>query len=159
MITHPQQLNELSLFSFPKLFATLDVPVPDRLQGLYQGEFVGPGWVRGLAGPLLVLTGLGGWWGKDFSPGGQAVNLVYKNERIERRFPMQLVPAVSYIDQKSGLALHYDRRNPFPWPWIVDELRSLGPDLLLGMTLVRFGPLRRLALPFTLAAREDMNGL
>ena len=62
------------------------------------------------------------------------------------------------IDGKPGLALSYEASNPFPWPWIVDELRSIQPDLVLGMTITQMGPLARLPLPFVLQPQESMEG-
>lgn len=159
MIIQIEQLNRMSLFDFPGLFASLEPPGVDSLCGLFRGFFVGPGWLRRLAGPLLVVTGLGGWWGKEFDPQGGAINLVWRKGRIERRFPMLLVEQASYIDRKSGLTLRYAPENPFPWPFIVDELRSIQPDLVLGMTMTRLGPLQRLALPFVLQAQESVDGL
>ena len=152
-------MNDLSLLDFPGLFASLEPPGSGSLLGLYRGSFVGPGWLRALTGPLLVVTGLGGWRGKDFDDQGNAINLVWRKGHFKRRFPMHLVKQTSFIDGQPGLALHYDERNPFPWPWIVDELRSIGPGLVLGMTMVALGPLKRLALPFVLESRESMDGL
>lgn len=159
MITHLERLNDLSLLDFPSLFASLELPARGSLLGLYRGSFVGPGWLRWLAGPLLVVTGLGGWRGKDFDAQGNAINLVWRNGHYERRFPMHLVEQASFIDGKPGLALHYDKHNPFPWPLIVDELRSLPSGRVLGMTMVAVGPLKRLALPFVLESRESVDGL
>jgi len=159
MIIQAEQLNQLSLFDFSELFATLEPPRRESLRGIFRGSFVGPGWVRRLAGPLLVITGLGGWWGKDFDQQGNAINLVWYRGQMERRFPMLLVEQPSYIDRRSGLALHYAPENPFPWPWIVDELRSIHPGLILGMTMFRPGPLKRLALPFVLQPQENNDGL
>lgn len=159
LITQLEQLNQLSLLEFPELFASLIPPRADSLKGLYHGIFVGPAWLRRMAGPLLAITGLGGWWGKEFDNEGKAINLVWQKGRIDYRFPMSLVEQVSYIDHKPGLALRYASNNPFPWPWIVDELRSIKPGLVLGMTLSRLGPLKRLPLPFVLQPREKVNGL
>jgi hypothetical protein len=129
------------------------------LRGRFRGEFVGPAWLRRLAGPLLVVTGLGGWWGKDFDDQGNAINLALRKGNLERVLPMSLVEQVSFIDGKPGLALHYAAGNPFPWPLIIDELRSITPQLTLGMTLAELGPLRRLALPFVLHPEEGEHGL
>lgn len=158
MIAQVEQLNRLSLFDFPRLFATLDPPRAEALRGLFQGSFVGPGWLRRLAGPLLAITGLGGWWGKDFESPGNATNLVCRKGQFQRIFPMFMVEQVSYIDHKPGLALRYAPGNPFPWPWIVDELRSIQPELVLGMTIARLGPLARLPLPFVLQPRDSLYG-
>jgi hypothetical protein len=158
MITNVEQLNKLSLFEFPELFASLKPPRADSLRGLYQGIFVGPAWMRSLAGPLLVVTGLGGWWGKEFDAEGNAINLVWRKGQIEQRFPMRLVDQESYIDNQPGLALSYASNNPFPWPWILDELRTITNGLVLGMTIGIKGPLRRLPLPFVLEHREQIDG-
>jgi hypothetical protein len=158
MVTQIEQLNQLTLLEFPELFASLKSPGAESLHGLYQGVFVGPAWIRRLAVPLLAATGLGGWWGKEFDPDGNAINLVWRKGQIEHRFPMQLVEQVSYIDHKPGLALSYAPSNPFPWPWIVDELRHIGNGMLLGMTIGIIDPMRRLPLPFVLQPREQING-
>jgi len=147
------------LFDFKELFASLKPPPRETLRGIYKGFFVGPGWLRRLASPLLVVTRMGNWRGKDFDPQGNAINLVLRRGQIERRFPMLLVEQVSLIDHKPGLALRYAPSNPLPWPWIVDELRSLQAGLVLGMTMARLGPLQHLALPFVLQSQEGTDGL
>ena len=144
MISQLERLNRLSLFEFPEYFSSLEAPQAEALQGLYKGSFVGPAWLRGLAGPLLVVTRMGKWLGKDIDAGGRAINLVRTNQGIMQKFPMQLVEQDSLIDGKPGLALSYEASNPFPWPFIVDELRSIQPDLVLGMTITQIGPLVRL---------------
>jgi hypothetical protein len=145
-------LNCLGLFEFPRLFAALEPPAPDILRGVFKGSFVGPRWLRGLAGPLLAVTGLGSWWGKDFDQQGNAVNLVLRQGQIQRRFPMLLKEEVSRLDKRPGQSLYYAPQNPLPWPWIVDELRILQPDLLLGMSMLRPPAFKWLALPFVLEA-------
>jgi len=152
-----ERLNQLSLFDFPEYFSSLAAPRADALQGLYQGTFVGPAWLRRMAEPLLVITRMGKWLGKDIDAGGRAINLVRTNEGIVQKFPMQLVEQVSLIDGNLGLALSYEASNPYPWPWIVDELRSIQPELVLGMTITQIGPLARLPLPFVLQSRESMD--
>jgi hypothetical protein len=151
----PAALNRLGLFDFPRLFAELDPPQKETLRGVFKGSFVGPGWLRRLAGPLLAVTGLGGWWGKDFDPKGNAVNLVLRRGQMQRRFPMLLDEEVSRLDQRPGLSLRYASQNPIPWPWIVDELRSLQPGKLLGMSMLRPPALKWLALPFVLQAQAS----
>ncbi len=159
MITQVDQLNRLSFFAFRGLFSSLEPPKAGIMRGFFRGMFVGPGWLRRLAGPLLAVTGLGGWWGKDFSVEGHACNLVLRNGQYKRCFPMTLVEQGSFIDGKPGLALRYEASNPFPWPLIVDELRCIHQELVLGMTMARLGPLQRLALPFVLQPVEAIDGL
>lgn len=159
MMLQIAELNRLSLFAFKDLFATLQPPSPDALRGIYKGFFVGPGWVRVLVRPLLTITRMGDWRGKDFDRQGNAVNLVMHKGQIERRFPMSLEERASLIDGKPGLTLSYASTNPFPWPWIIDELRSLEPGLVLGMTMLKLRPLQYLALPFVLQSQEGIDGL
>ena len=158
MISQLEQLNRLSLFEFPEYFSSLATPRADALQGLYKGTFVGPAWLQRLAGSLLVITRMGKWLGKDIDAGGRAINLVRTKEGIVQKLPMRLMEQDSLIDGKPGLALRYEASNPFPWPWIVDELRSIQHDLVLGMTITQIGPLVRLPLPFVLQPREGLDG-
>ena len=151
--------NSLSLKQFHDLFVSLPVPEMDSVRGIYRASFVGPGWLRTSAGPALALSGLGGWWGKEFSPEGTAVNILLRAGRFSTRFPMKLVHAGSFIDGREGLALHYQAGNPFPWMYIVDELRRIDGTTLLGMTLANVNGLRGMAFPFTLQFQEHGYGL
>lgn len=158
MNTQVDRLNQLSLLEIHKLFRSLSPPDRAALQGLYRGIFVGPALLRCLWGPLLAITGLGGWWGKEISP-ENAINIVVRKGKYEKRFPMYFVEQTSYLDGKAGLAFRYQRGNPFPWPWIVDELRQIDAQHILGMTLAEVGPLKRLAFPFILQQQESLDGL
>ena len=151
-------LNLLSLSDLRKLFASLDPPDPASLTGFYRGLFVGPGWLRASWGPLLAITGLGGWWGKEFKGDG-AVNLVLRIGEYRRVFPMHFIQQPSYLDGRPGLALRYRRDNPFPWPIVLDELRRIDAETSLGMSLVDLGALRRQAFPFILHHRETLDPL
>jgi hypothetical protein len=152
-------LNQMSLADFHRLFARLEPPQASSLSGIARGVFVGQAWMRSMWGPLLALTGLGGWWGKEFDTEGNAVNLVLRRGKYERRFPMYPVQQVSYLDYKNGLALRYQPENPFPRRFILDELRRIDATTVLGMTLVDIRPLRRMAFPFILQSREVLDGL
>jgi hypothetical protein len=158
MLNHTAQLNQLSLADIRELFTTLDAPSPNSLYSLYRGAFVGPGWLRSSAGPLLTITGLGGWWGKEISPNASgAVNLVRRWGEYHRVFPMYFVQQISFLDGKPGLVLRYQKDNPFPWPLILDELRCLDAQNLLGMTLVDLPLLYRRAFPFILQRQEALD--
>lgn len=158
MISPATRLNQLSIAAIRRLFTTLDPPEPDLLRGYYRGSFVGPGWLRASWGPLLTLTGLGGWWGKNFDHSG-AINLVIRHGKYRRIFPMDFIKQLSYIDGHDGLSLRYRNDNPFPWPIIVDELRRIDADTLLGMSLVDLGALRRQGFPFILEQRKALDPL
>ncbi|MBN2548059.1 MAG: hypothetical protein JXB15_02790 [Anaerolineales bacterium] len=153
-----ERLNQLSVGEIRKLFCTLSPPEAASMSGLFRGIFVGPGWLCSLWGPLLAITGLGGWWGKEIDS-GNAINIVVHKGNYEKRFPMVFVEQTSYLDGKPGLAFRYQKGNPFPWPWIVDELRRIDAQHVLGMTLAEVGPFKRLPFPFILQQRESLDGL
>jgi hypothetical protein len=104
------------------------------------------------------MTGLGGWWGKEISrDDGEAINLVHRQGEYHRIFPMYFIQQISFLDRKPGLALRYEKDNPFPWPMILDELRRLDAETILGMTLVDLTVLRRQAFPFILQSQEALD--
>jgi hypothetical protein len=144
------ELNQLPFGRFRSLFAGLPIPEPGSILGTYQAAFVGPGWLRTSAGPALDMSGLGGWWGKEFFADGSAINIVQRQGVFSRRFTMHIVVASSLVDKRQGLALHYQPGNPFPWMFVIDELRQLDATRLLGMTIANLPGLRGLAFPFVL---------
>lgn len=154
-----QELNRQSLASFRSLYRTLPVPTVASLTGTHRSEFVGPWWLRQIAGPGLAPLGLGGWWGKQFDAQGMGMNIVQRRANLTTIMPVKLVEMESLIDGRMGLTVTYPHDSRFPWPWVVDELRRIDENCLLGMTLVVRRPLSRLALPFLLHARETPNGL
>jgi hypothetical protein len=158
MISQVEHLNQLSLTDFPEYFSSLEVPEPGSLPGLYKGYFIGPTWLRKLAKPLLVITGMGDWRGKSIDPHGNIINLVSTKRGLERKLPMKVIEQTSLIDGKPGIAFSYDASNPYPWPWVIDEMRSIGENWVLGMTLIQWGPLVRLPLPFVLESKESLVG-
>jgi hypothetical protein len=159
MISQVAMLNRLAIFDFPEYFSTLRVPNPASLRGFYKGYFVGPTWLRKLAKPLLTITGMGDWRGKFFDHERNIINLVASKGNLERKLPMKLVEQESLIDGKPGIVLSYAANNPFPWPWVIDEMRDIQEDLVLGMTIIQRGPLTRLPLPFLLQPCESPDEL
>ena len=151
------ELNQMNLKSFRELFTSLIVPDVISLRGTYRASFVGPAWLRTSANPALAMTGLGGWWGKEFHDDGTAINIVLRAGKFSTRFPMKFVNASSFIDRKDGLALHYQPGNPFPWMYVVDELRRIDDTTILGMTLANVSGLRGLAFPFILQNTTNLS--
>lgn len=135
---------------FKPLFATLSPPAVPTLKGVYRGQFTGPAWLRASAPSSLALAGLSGWWGKIFPGDGTGHNLVLRQGKIQRRFPIRLVALLSLVDSQPGLTVQYTSGCPFPWPHVIDELRCLDETCLLGLTIINLGFLRRLAFPFLL---------
>lgn len=152
-----EQLNENSLSSFRALFASLAPPPLDVVKGIYQAAFVGPWWLRAIAGPGLYPVGLGGWWGKQFDGRGQGSNIVRRKAQLATKMPISLTESPSLLDGRPCLTVIYLPSSSFPWPWVVDELRWLADDRLLGMTLVTRKPLNKIALPFLLTHRPEIH--
>ena len=142
--------NRLSLTEFQEYFSTLAIPDLATLPGKYRAAFVGPGWLRASAGPALALSGLGGWWGKEIYPDETAINIVLRAGTFSKCFKMKFIQEKSFIDSRSSITLHYQPGNPFPWMYIVDEIRQVDGQTLLGMTLANLRGLRGLAFPFIL---------
>ncbi len=154
-----EKLNKLSLRDFSQLFATGSVPIIANTAGYYRAALVGPAWLRATAGPTIAIGGLTNWWGKHIREDGSATNLVWQGEKLVPRLTMQLVDTNSVLDGKHTLALIYSTENPFPWPYVVDELRRLETGTFLGMAHINAGPLRRIAFPFLLVYQEQVYGL
>jgi hypothetical protein len=155
----PRQLNRQTFGSFLPLFKTLIPLEPAALVGIYQAELVGPAWLRKTAPLSLALGGLPGWWGKAFDRQGHGDNILRRRGSFMRVLPMVVRSAPSRLDGKEGITISYPAGSSFPWPWIVDEVRRLGPTTLLGMTLVALDWAPKVAFPFLLHYREKINGL
>ena len=138
-------------------FASLGVP--EVVEGVWQGEPVGPGWYRVLAGPSLAIGGLGGWWGKDFEGQGGIDNLLERGGALQRTLRGELVQADSLVDGKPCLRIEYPKGSRLPWTWIVDELRQVDEGELLGMMVLNISLLPHVAFPFALHIREEVEGL
>ncbi|NIV19109.1 MAG: hypothetical protein GWN54_00270 [Gammaproteobacteria bacterium] len=146
-----------SFREFRDLYATLDPP--ESPEGVWRGKPVGPGWFVKLAGPGLALGGLGGWWGKDFDGQGGIDNLLERDGALRRTLPGKVREAASLLDGKPCQRIEYPKGSRLPWIWAVDELRQVGEGKLLGMMVLNVRGLPHLAFPFTLRAREDVEGL
>ena len=134
-------------------FASLDPP--EALDGVWQGEPAGPGWYRALAGPSLAIGGLGGWWGKEFDGQGGIDNILERNRGFRRTLRGEVQPADSLVDGEPCLRIVYPAGSPLPWRWIVDELRQVAEDELLGMMVLNISWLPHLAFPFALHVQDD----
>lgn len=145
-----QDLKKQSIGWYRAKFETLDSPTIAEMNGRFRAEFVGPGWLRAIAPPGLAPLGLGGWQGKTFDGSGGGMNLVQRQGEVREIIPIVLKVEKSLINGRSGLNITYPPGTRFPWPWIVDEIRWLDNETILGMTLMTKAGLHRLALPFLL---------
>lgn len=138
-----------SIANYRKLFGSLPAPASQSLVGRYRAEFVGPAWLRWLAPRGLVLAGLGGWWGKELNQ-LHGNNLVLRRGRLQNTMPVTLQTQASAQDGQPCVAVLYSQQSPWPWPYVVDELRVLGPSTLLGLTYLNLPGWQKQALPFVL---------
>lgn len=144
------EFNRYPLRKFRTLFGALSIPQANSLPGRYHDTFVGPAWLRIAVKPALLITGLGGWWGKEIFQDGTAINIVLRNGKLSRCFPMKVICGKSVLDRQNGLALRYQKGNPFPWMFIIDEIRRIDEITLLGMSRLNIPGLRWFAIPFVL---------
>lgn len=140
------------------LFTQLPPVAPETMATAYRAAFVGPWWLRRTAAPALALLGLGGWWGKWFDGDGNGRNIVHRRGRLQWAMPITVAERPSLIDGQPCLAVLYPHSSPFPWRYVVDELRRLDEERLLGLTIADLPGLRRIAFPFLLHAQPiDAN--
>lgn len=144
-----------ALSSYKHLFCRLKAPSNEQLTGQYLAQFVGPAWLRFLAPKLLPLGGLSGWAGKSFSADNAAINLLDQKGQLAERVPMVRALCASSVDGNEALVLTYDARAPLMLRSLVDELRSLDGDTLLGLTYMKLPLLNRFLMPFLLHRIKD----
>jgi hypothetical protein len=107
----------------------------------------------------MSLTGMHGWWGKQFRPragAGDALegeNLVRRRGRLVESIPMTARLAPSRVDGRTAIVIRYPPDARWPHRMVTDELRPLDDHTLLGLS---FGlPLApRAGAPFILQRRE-----
>lgn len=138
------------LREYRERFAALPAPPRDSLAGRYQGQVVGPLWLRLLARPLLALLGMPGWWGKELGADGRGVNLVRRGRALRPSVPVVLRDAPSRVDGHWGVQAEYPREASWQWRLLVDELRWTSGRTLLVQTHLRLPLLGRVTLPLLL---------
>jgi hypothetical protein len=140
-----------------RAFSEAAAPELSDLIGRYEATFAG--WLQ-VGGPLAMgLTGMAGWWGKQFRPsanGGDALegeNLLRRNGRLVESIPMRAHIGASRVDGRPALVVKYPADARWPHNRVTDELRPLDDDTLLGLS---FGlPLApRAGAPFLLRQRR-----
>lgn len=144
------RLSKASLSHIRQVFNELE-PAPVQVrEGFFRACFIGPWWLRASAGPSVALSGLPGWQGKRFLDADTATNVLRTASGSVEKLRMQCREGASLVDGRQGVALHYGKDAVLPWRWVVDELRVLNEDTLLGMTVINLPVLRHLAFPFLL---------
>lgn len=137
-------------FSYGRLFRDLAAPGLADLNGDFQSALVGPGWFQSVSRFSLRYGGLPDWYGKRFDAAGKGINLLQQHGAFQTTMPMQVRVEPSRLDGKPAAVVHYGSASPLPWRHVIDELRVLEGDTLLGMTLLDLPLMRGLPLPFLL---------
>ena len=148
-----------SLRSCTTVFRVAGDPTLDLLVGRLRAVSIGPAWMRRATPVFVALTGMPGWWGKQFAPDDEATALGGHNT-LER--DGSLVPSLrmtarlgaSRVDGRPAIVATYDGGAPWPWRGVRDELRPLADGRLLGLS---FGlvPLLPTPAPFLLERVEE----
>lgn len=133
--THPRG----SVRALQRTFRAAAEPELGALVGRHQATF--SGWLR-LGGPLsMSLTGMHGWWGKQFRPapaaGGDTLegeNLVRRHGRLVESIPMSAQLGPSRVDGRTAILVEYPPDAPWPHNRVRDELRPLDDRTLLGLS-------------------------
>lgn len=143
-------LSKAPLRRIRQVFESLEPAPASMRDGFFRARFIGPWWLRASAGPSVALSGLPGWQGKRFLDADTATNVLRGRAGSVEKLRMRCREGRSLVDGRPGIALHYGSEAVPPWRWIVDELRALDDDTLLGMTVIDLPLLRGLAFPFLL---------
>lgn len=142
-----------SIQALKALYRRLIPPSAESLLGVHRGSIIGPNAMRALSRPSLVLSRLGGWWGKRFDTPEQGLNIVQRRGRFRTKLPMLLEERPSLIDGLPSLVIVYPPASPWPWPWIVDEVRRVDERTCLGITVAE-KPVTLTLFAFALDASE-----
>jgi hypothetical protein len=117
-----------------------ETPEPElsALEGRHEAKFAG--WIRVGGPPAMGLTGMLGWWGKQFRwpPGGgdslEGENLVRRRGEIMESIPMTAEIAPSRVDGRATILIRYPPDARWPHHRVNDELRPLDEETLLGLS-------------------------
>lgn len=126
-----------TVVSLRRAWRSLECPSLPDLVGDWEAEFVAP--LRRVAPVGLGWIGLPRWYGKRFHTddrGLGGVNLLRGPAGLTETMPMLVAPDLSRSDDHPVVLVQYAAGSPKPWPWVVDELRRLDADTLVGMTVV-----------------------
>lgn len=137
-----------------RLFESLAEPVELPDGQAFDGCLVGPWWLRMLGLPLLKIGALARWQGKQFGDNKHAYNRVERRGLTELVVPMAV--SISPYTRGGGkaIALKYPKKSPFPWNFVLDELRPLGDGNYLGITTMDWPLIRRIPIPFVLMSMK-----
>ena len=94
---------------------------------------------------FLALTGMPGWWGKEFAADDSRVlrgnNITERAGSLAPSLAMTARLDASRVDGRPALVAVYDGDAPWPWRGVRDELRPLPDGRLLGLSFGLVPPL------------------
>ncbi|TGL62262.1 hypothetical protein EHQ58_03415 [Leptospira ognonensis] len=123
-------------------------------QGTFEVQWTGPRWFQFVAKHGLGLLGFKYWFGKEFFGNEDATNLFKIPGSITklRKYPMSVKIGVSRIDGNTSIQVSYPQSTRFPWPYVIDEFRSVNDDVLIGLSYLKWAPI--FPMPFYLMRKE-----
>lgn len=137
-----ERLTSVDRRTLKVIFRGLDAAALGATQGEYEAVMLHQG---GRLGAVLTqgLFGLKGkWTGKAFRPlsddSGEGYNTFLRAGGSLQALPMDTSIGPSAIDGRPSFLLNYQAKNSGPIRWLVGELRTYQPGVLLGMGT--FGP-------------------
>jgi hypothetical protein len=151
-----------ALSEFTAAFADADDATLGTLVGRFRATMAGPWWMRLPAPSVVGLTGMPGWWGKEFfGPAAddgtlRGHNLLDSHGTLTPSLPMTARLGTSRQDGRAALLLTYPGDTPRPWRHVTDEVRALADGRLLGLSY-DIVPGISTAVPFLLQA-DDAAG-
>ena len=130
-----------SLDDLERAWRAAPEPDLDQLVGVHEAEFLGPFWLRHPAPYFMAATGMPNWWGKRFERDGDdpeslsGMNLLGSTGDLRERHPMSARVEDSGVDGRPALVIRYPPSSSWPWRSITDQLRPVGDDVLLLLTV------------------------
>jgi hypothetical protein len=117
-----------------------EAPAPELadLIGRYEATFAG--WLRVGGALAMGLTGMAGWWGKQFRAPAhgedslEGENLLRRRGQLVESIPMRAHIGPSRIDGRPALVVKYPADARWPHNRVTDELRPLDDETLLGLS-------------------------
>lgn len=157
-----QDLGLLSTRELLALFATLEAPGLEEMQGEYAAHLLmQPSRIAALVGGAAVDNPFRNWLCKAFRPvdgqTGRGYNTFLQGGKVVQRYPMLTLIAPSRFDGRPAYQLVYRHFHSMCGSvHMVDEVRRAAPGLYLGIGTYGFTQAqRRIPYPFLLQGPQE----
>lgn len=123
-------------------------------QGTFEVLWTGPKWFQFIAKHGIGIFGFKNWYGKEFFGNQEATNVfkVPASKMLIQKYPMNVKIGASRIDGNISIQVSYPTSTRFPWPYVIDEFRSVNDDILIGVSYLKWAPI--FPMPFYLMRKE-----